>query len=198
MLWLALFWLLYFSLHSLLASAKLKALVQRRFPAVARAYRLLYNLIAASGLLALLLYQGQLDTPALWAVGWGIGALGFAFLLTGAGLGRKALQSYDLSAFAGTRQLNDEQIDPSEPLSTQGLNQYMRHPLYAATILLLIGGLLLRPTQAMLLTVAMALLYLRVGIHWEEAKLLDRYGEAYRQYRQAVPMLWPRGQALFR
>jgi protein-S-isoprenylcysteine O-methyltransferase Ste14 len=34
--------------------------------------------------------------------------------------------------------------------------------------------------------------YLPIGIHLEERKLIATFGEAYRRYRGEVPALWPR------
>ncbi|MEM9985204.1 MAG: isoprenylcysteine carboxylmethyltransferase family protein [Bacteroidota bacterium] len=102
------------------------------------------------------------------------------------------LKSYDWRAFVGTRQLPARQIDPREPLVVQGLNAWVRHPLYAAITLVLVGALILSPKFSTLTVAGISLGYLRVGIYWEEKKLITRYGEAYERYRERVPMLIPR------
>lgn len=193
MLLLILFWTLYLALHSLLASGRVKRSVERHWPGLRPWYRLLYNLVAVAGLLGLGWYQGTLPRQWLWEPSLWSGGGGVSLALSGLAIAALALRGYDLGAFAGTRQLRSEAaIDPEEGLVTEGLHRYMRHPLYTATVLLLLGWLLLRPSTVTLTAVGCMLVYLRIGIHFEEAKLMARYGEAYRSYRRKVPMLFPK------
>ncbi len=62
--WLALGWLGYFFLHSLLASLAVKRWVACRWPKLVPAYRILYNLIAVAALLPLL-YPACFMNPVL-------------------------------------------------------------------------------------------------------------------------------------
>jgi len=105
------------------------------------------------------------------------------------------MRYYDLRAFAGLRQTHTHDIDPPENLSVHGLNAYVRHPLYTATLLLLFAWLLWAPTIVTLEVTLIAVVYLRLGIHFEEKKLIATYGQAYRDYRARVPMLLPRFRA---
>lgn len=196
LLQLGLGWMIYFFLHSALASSQVKGWVQQHLPELTPFYRLLYNLIALAGLAALLAWQGKIQGPPLWAPGLlsRIAAGGLA--LMGGLLAWRAMRHYDLGAFAGLRQTHTHDIDPPENLSRQGLNAYVRHPLYTATLIFLAAWLLWSPTVATLVVVVVVLLYLRIGIHFEEKKLIATYGSAYRDYRARVPMLFPRLSAL--
>ena len=186
-------WAFYLTLHSLLASGHVKRSVAQRLPWLRPWYRMLYNFIAVVGLLGLAWYQGTLPRQWLWEPTLWSGGGGVLLALGGLVLAGVALRGYDLGAFAGTRQLRGQvDIDPEEGLVTTGLHRHVRHPLYTATVLLLLGWLLLRPSTVTLVAVSCMLVYLRIGIHFEELKLIARYGEAYLSYRAEVPGLFPK------
>ena len=110
--------------------------------------------------------------------------------VTGLGslLGLFALRSYDLAEFVGwpaNRVVNEVK------LQQLGLLRYVRHPLYSATILVLVGLTVQQPDWKHLLFGLLAFLYIRVGISFEEKKLVKTFGDAYVKYRQRTPMLIP-------
>jgi len=72
-----------------------------------------------------------------------------------------------------------------------GILRYVRHPLYLGMILALFGVLVYQPTWANLIFLLAASLYIRIGIYFEERKLIGEFGELYRHYRRRVPMLVP-------
>lgn len=80
-----------------------------------------------------------------------------------------------------------------EPLVTSGIHRYVRHPLYTAMFLMFWGRAF---DEAALMTALWGTLYLVVGTHFEERKLLRIYGEDYARYSAAVPRFLPlRGRA---
>ena len=80
-----------------------------------------------------------------------------------------------------------------EPLTTRGVNSYVRHPLYTAMFLMFWGRAF---DEAALMTAVWATLYLVIGTRFEERKLLQIYGEDYARYSAAVPRFFPvRGRA---
>ena len=80
-----------------------------------------------------------------------------------------------------------------EPLTTRGVNSYVRHPLYTAMFLVFWGRAF---DEAALMTALWATLYLVIGTRFEERKLLQIYGEDYALYSAAVPRFFPvRGKA---
>ncbi|MDJ0895907.1 MAG: methyltransferase [Alphaproteobacteria bacterium] len=165
-----------------------------------RFYRLSYNLFAAAHVvLTWLLAEhwlgraGQIfDRPAGLEIAQTAGfALGAVLMVVG-------LRGYDLGRLAGTAQLaagsagQDLRVD--EPLRTDGLHRYMRHPLYSAGFLLLWGRV---TGEATLATALWLSLYLLIGTWLEERRLLQAYGDAYADYRARVPAFLPwRGRAL--
>ncbi len=69
----------------------------------------------------------------------------------------------------------------------------MRHPLYLGLILLLLA---VTASARDVATLAFATSYILIGLRFEEAALLRRFGAEYRAYREQVPALLPwRGRA---
>jgi len=87
----------------------------------------------------------------------------------------------------------------TERLVRSGPYAYVRHPLYAGTLLvgggfvLAAAGPLAPPVLAAWLAVFFAY-YLPYKERIESARLERRHGDAYRRYRDAVPALVPRGR----
>lgn len=188
--WLALGWLAYAALHSLLAALSVKAWVTRRWPRFAPYYRLSYNAIAI--VLLLPLAWATYAIPGDWLWRWtGIGAwiangLALAalagFLFSGS--------AYDMGEFLGTQAWREQRADAVEHdgLRLSPLHRHVRHPWYALGLVLIWT----RDMNAPLLVSAVAItLYLFVGARLEERKLEARFGAAYRAYREKVPGLMP-------
>lgn len=186
----ALLWMGYFAVHSLLASEPVKAWTARRAPALVPIYRLLYNMLALSGLLALVwLFFRQ---PVDWLLTPGkISRFSGALLLAvGMVILWLAFRHYSFREFAGL-DVGKEENGTGEKLNTSGLNAWVRHPLYLGTLFMVAGGWLLYPTAAATGIGISVLAYLPFGIYWEEQKLVRQYGETYRNYQKQVKRLIP-------
>ncbi|GHD03960.1 hypothetical protein GCM10019060_40440 [Novosphingobium pokkalii] len=113
-------------------------------------------------------------------------------LLAGAearrGVGLSALRAYRLGPFVGWSQLRGEE-DAVQTLVVTGLHRKVRHPLCTAALLLLWGRV---DDELSLATAIWGSLYLAVGSHFEERRLMSRYGESYRRYRAITPRFFPR------
>ncbi len=184
---LILFWLSFFAFHSLLAALPVKARLMRWMGLTARGYRLLYVILSSLHLLAIFIFSATIRSKYIFLPG------GFSkfVALTLASLGivicRHAFKSYDGKAFLGLSDLSEE-----ENFRADGLLQYVRHPLYAGSIVLIIGFFLYIPNVANLISTSLMILYFIVGIYFEEQKLLTVFGEDYRKYKMKTPMLFPR------
>jgi methanethiol S-methyltransferase len=182
-------WLLFYAIHSLLASAQVKQKVAQKSPKIFNYYRLFYNTVAMLSFAPLVIWQLQIQSPNWfepmpYLSGALQGAGGLILLL--------ALRNYDLSAFAGIDAWQKSAANLElEPLKTSGLNAWVRHPLYLAIVVILIGFFIGRPQQASLIFMLITFLYLLLGIWLEEAKLLQIYGKDYQAYQQKVKCLIP-------
>ncbi|HFD80235.1 MAG TPA: hypothetical protein ENK05_07590 [Gammaproteobacteria bacterium] len=187
---LAVSWILYGTIHSLLASHAVKAAFRRRFPSAFRGYRLAYNLLATVLLLPPLWLLYSYPGKILWhwpePVRWAADALALAaavgFLWSARG--------YDTREFLGLSQLSrrDLPIDDQAPMSISPAHRFVRHPWYFLGLVILWTR---EMNAAFLLSAVVLTLYLWVGSRLEERKLLICYGEPYRRYRRRVPGLVP-------
>lgn len=188
---LAVAWLAYGLVHSLLADRRLKARIVGRWPGAARAYRLAYNGLAVVLLAGPLALTRALRGPPLWdwpgAWGWladGLAAAALAVFLW-------SLRYYDLGVFLGLRQWREGAADPDGPQAFRlsPLHRFVRHPWYSCALVLIWTR---DWDPAWLVTAAALTAYIWVGLRLEEAKLETAFGDAYRRYRARVPALLPR------
>jgi len=189
-----LLWLSFGLVHSVLAAHSTKKLLA---PLFGRSYRLVFNLFSILHI-GLVIYGGQylLGADAVKFVysaefQW----LLILSLILGIVIFILALREYDLGRFSGVTQLFDPSAqDKDEPLQTGGLHRYVRHPLYSGVYLYLWGAV---QTEFDLVTAGWASLYLLIGSHFEERKLIVDYGDTYREYKARVPSVIPwRGRAI--
>lgn len=190
LVWLALGWLAYATLHSLLAALSVKAWVTRRWPGFAPWYRLAYNLLAS--LLVLPLLWATYTIPGNWLWRWeGI----WAWLANGLALAAlagvwRSSSTYDMGEFIGFKPLRERRTDAVEHdgFRISALHHHVRHPWYALGLVLIWT----RDMNAPLLVSALAVtLYFAIGARLEERKLEAHFGAAYRAYRKKVPGLLP-------
>jgi protein-S-isoprenylcysteine O-methyltransferase Ste14 len=175
----ALAWMAYGLLHSLLASHGVKAWLMRCVPPLKHSYRLFFNGMALVLLLPPLWLTGQDVSPALWH--WPLWLSWPALLLSVAGFAW-SLRWYDGIEFLGLR----HEVQPKMVLSP--LHRYVRHPWYSLGLLLFWT----RDLNAAWLVAGVAVsCYVAIGIYFEERKLLAELGEPYRRYRARVPALLP-------
>jgi len=188
MFWLILAIVLWGAVHSLLASTGIKDLLLRAYGnGFMKVYRLLYNIYAVISFFPIVylmivlpdmnLYQVPAPYDHLMRVGQGLSI----FLLF------VAVYQTDLLSFLGLRQLIEE--EKTGFLITKGLYQFIRHPLYTFSLLIL----WLSPKMSLnsFVVYAALTLYVFVGIFIEERKLLRAFGQDYANYRSITPMLIP-------
>ncbi len=179
---LAIFWFMYFFVHSALATLWVKDRVKFMSPWLHKYYRILYNCIAIAGLIPLL-YWSMRQTIA-WEIPFHQ-PLGILLSLSGLFFMRKAFQAFDIPAFLGLK----PEVDTA--LVRTGMYAYVRHPLYFASILLIGGLTLLFPSKSMLLVMGISYTYILIGSKLEERKLKMHFGQAYVDYAKEVKALIP-------
>ncbi len=182
-------WVLWCTLHSLLAWPPLVVHVRRRLGSGGRYYRLLYNLVAVATLLpviaiylrvngSLLFLWPEWSRPLLWVVR----GLALGLMVAGA-------RVYSMADFLGCSGRSAELAGQPGALVIKGVLGVVRHPWYLAGFLLLWS----RDLAARDLVTAILLsIYLWVGTLFEERRLLAEYGERFRRYQNTVPRFWPR------
>lgn len=177
-------WVVYFFVHSFLAATQVKNWVEKTHPTVFPFYRIGYNIIAFSSLLPLLFWSISAPNKELNLPDW-TWYLGVLFIALGLVLLVRAFQAFDGAEFLGTKKESTPQ------LVQKGMYQYVRHPLYFATIMLIFGLFLCLPTQKMGLTLVISYVYIGIGYRLEERKLIAIFGAEYRAYQQRVKALIP-------
>lgn len=186
---LALAMVLFYFLHSALAASfvkqKLATVVSSRY------YRLFYNAIAIGTSLLILWLFLRIDSPFLFSKTTLLSIFGGILLLCGAIIGIISLRQYDLREFIGLPYYKPSTSLVKGELQVKGINAQIRHPLYLATLLLFWGAFLLLPQLSVFLLAVITTIYTFIGIHFEEKKLFDEFGDDYRQYQNKVPMLFP-------
>lgn len=186
---LAVLWILYGVLHSVMANLRFKNAVRKRMGKSFRYYRLFYTVFAAVSLAALVLYQLSIPgknlfhpTPATWIIGG-------SFSLVGLTLMAVCIKKYFVS-LSGLKSLYQE--TQSSQLMISGIHRYMRHPLYTGTFLAIWGLWILFPGSTLLIADLVITAYTLFAISLEEEKLVAEFGDQYRVYQQSVPRLIPR------
>lgn len=181
---------IYFTLHSWLASLRLKNYVASRWPTFMPAYRLTYNLISVVLLLPLLWFMQRNPGPVLWQWQGAISLVMHGLMFAAIGGFIWSLRSYDNRVFLGWTQWKNRHRDIEDPdrLFISSLHRFVRHPWYFFILVMLWTQDM---TLSRLVTYGLISLYLVVGSRLEERKLVSQFGEAYRQYCQRVPGLIP-------
>ncbi len=184
---LALGWVLYAVLHSLLADLRLKAVVARLWPGFSPWYRLTYNGVAMLTALPLLWLMRVAPGADLWA--WN-----GAWAWLGNGLAAAALlgamqssKAYAMNDFLGLGVLGGGDIE-RDVFRLSAPHRFVRHPWYSFGLVIVWT----RDMNAAMLVSALAItLYFVVGSWLEEKKLIVLHGDTYRRYRERVPGLLP-------
>ena len=187
---LALVWLAYFVLHSLLASLRAKHWVARRMSSLVPLYRAGFNIIAIGSIVPPLwlmhAYGGDMvwewRGPGLYIVNT-LGALaviGFFW----------SLKYYDGMDFLGLRQLKsgNRVVEDQEKFCISPLHRVVRHPWYFLALVIIWTRDM---DSAFLLSAVCMTLYFIIGSWQEERKLVVYHGEIYRLYKTFVPGLFP-------
>ncbi len=84
-------------------------------------------------------------------------------------------------------------VGKERSLVTTGPYRLVRHPMYVAYLMFFLGLLAVSKNLAFGLSGAAIILSLMViRIRYEEASLLERFGEEYARYAESVPRFFPR------
>jgi len=97
------------------------------------------------------------------------------------------------------RNLTDTVVTRADShLVTSGPYRYVRHPFYVAFALGVLGFGLAAANWFLLVSACLPLAFIVARTRIEEAKLVERFGDEYRQYMRRVGRFWPRVDGLER
>ena len=183
-------WLVYFALHSALASLTVKTWMAACCPNLMPAYRIGFNTIATLALLPIiwLLYSNPGLEIWRWSGRWAYLANGLALAAVTGFL--YTLRDYDGSEFLGLRQWFNQtrSVEDQESFHLTSAHRFVRHPWYFFSLVILWTRDM---NEAMLLSALLMTAYFIVGSRMEERKLITYHGERYRRYREKVAGLVP-------
>lgn len=191
---LALGWILWCTLHSVLISRAVSLRLQSMLGAFQFYFRMFYNLFALLTLVVMMVATVSLRGEVVfsWQGLWQVVRLGMIGLSLW--LFKDGAKQYDLGYMLGIRQVRQRRqhalLSGDEQFSRNGALGVIRHPWYLGSLLFL-WSILPGYYQSSIIAAAVLSVYLVVGAWLEERKLLAEFGERYRSYQQEVSMLIP-------
>ena len=182
-------WLFFVFLHSLMAALWFKAYIQQLIgDRYFTYYRLAYSVFAAATVVIVLLFQFFMNSKLLMNTSIPVLFAGIVFSCVGLSLMMVCIKKYFLN-LSGVDVLIKK--NHTQGLEKNGLHAYVRHPLYAATLLFIWSLLIIFPYLHNLIACIIITIYTVIGIIMEERKLLIEFGESYRAYSKKIPMIIP-------
>jgi protein-S-isoprenylcysteine O-methyltransferase Ste14 len=174
-------WLFFGIAHSALASSLFKEKINLR----PINFRRLYNIISIFAMLFIFLLGSTIPPDYLFPKDQTSKAIGLIVATFGFLLAKLAFRPLSFSEFMGIKP------EQHRSLITSGIYARMRHPLYTALILGVIGFLIFSPTYTNLVHAICIIIYLIIGIRYEEKRLIAYFGKEYEVYKNRTPMLFP-------
>lgn len=178
-------WLIYGLIHSALATSVVKAFCYKTLSISEKLYRILYNMIALFSIIPLIYFGFLIIDQLIFEPNFYSNILGVLFMISGLILMILIIKKY-------FKQMSGVAENSNQELHINGLHQYVRHPLYLGTFLLLIGLVFFRPQVNVLTSTIAIMMYTIFAIRWEEQKLLLNFGETYKFYCASTPRIIPR------
>jgi methanethiol S-methyltransferase len=190
---LSIFWTVFYASHSFLADNFVKKKMQNILLENYKYYRIIYNIISIISLVLILKFQLSINENKLFFFGVFQNIIALILVLSGIIVQLFAFKVFNKREFLGIEQLsiNNDKIDKMKILIISGLYAYVRHPLYFGIILFSLGLLLFLANFSIILFNIITFAYLIVGTKLEEKKLIQEFGEDYKQYQKNVKMLIP-------
>ncbi|MEW6652587.1 MAG: isoprenylcysteine carboxylmethyltransferase family protein [Bacteroidota bacterium] len=182
--------------HTWLASRELKERLAKKIGDKIAFYRIFYNFSSVLAFLAFLAIAPKPNT-VIYDLQFPFDMITFALqVLSLIGL-IWAFSQIDTKEFLGISQIiryfngaySVETLDEKRELKLGGAFKYSRHPVYLFSILFL--GL--RPQMSLFyLTLFICLvIYFYAGSIYEERKLVEIFGDSYKEYQKRTPRIFP-------
>jgi methanethiol S-methyltransferase len=178
---LALAWILFGVAHSVLASPRVKRSGMGKFFPRYRTLYVLFALVACAGII---FFQAIITTKYIFQPVSILRVAGIIIAAGGIVIMAISIRKY-FPRFSGLWK------EEKDILFSDGLNRYVRHPLYLGTFCFLWGWFLATPYWSLLISNSIITCYTLIGIHFEEKKLEATFGESYTAYKKKVPKIIP-------
>jgi methanethiol S-methyltransferase len=179
-------------LHSALISISVTEYLKRRLGPAFRFYRLFYNVVAVITLVPVVVFAYSVRTQPIFSWDGYLRIVQVVLLGTSGLLFFLGARHYDARQLLGIKQIlegtSDKAITASGELDTSGVLGVIRHPWYAAGMLLIWAGQL--DVSAVLVNTILTA-YLFIGTVLEEKKMVGEFGAEYRTYQARVSMFIP-------
>lgn len=174
--------LIFASIHSLLAIPGIKERIADLLGSWGRWYRLGYNIISVA--LFAWVMSAWPHPPVIYFIPGIWGLLCYLIQIGAALLLCRCAAQLDLPAFLGLRP-----SDSATTLFQGGCYGCVRHPQYSLAIVFFVANPVM--TGRWLALTLLSSLYFVIGAWLEEQRLLKEFGDEYRRYRANVPMFIP-------
>lgn len=185
---LAVGWTLFCALHSVLASSRFKKFASDKLGTQYKFYRLYYTLFAFASFAAILLYQLSINSSKIFIPTNATLVAGIVITLLGLTIMSICIVKYFLQV-SGLKDLIENRTN--NELMITGIHKIVRHPLYSGTFVFIWGLLVIFPVISLLIANTIITIYTLIGLRFEEKKLEKEFGDAYKTYKQKVPMIIP-------
>ena len=152
-------------------------------------YRLYYTIFALGSFALIMIYLFAISSYKLFTIDWITIFSGSIVAVFGLVIMSICIIKYFMQ-LSGLKKMIEYKT--SNELMITGIHQIVRHPLYAGTFIFIWGLLILYPYLSLLIVDTIITTYTLIGLRFEEQKLEREFGNAYRIYKQKVPMLIPR------
>ena len=182
-------WLGFAILHSVFAYEPLKIKAQQWLQNNFKFYRLAYSLFASVNLVVLLLYHFSISSFLLWQPPLFQKIIAGLLVIITSCLMLVCIKKY-FTDLSGINALTGKIDIPH--LEQTGVHALVRHPLYTVTIAFVWSLFLWQPLLSHLISCICLTVYTRIGIYFEEKKLVRFFGKQYQLYQISVPMLVPK------
>lgn len=183
-------WLLYFTLHSALASNTVKGYITQAYPALRACYRVIYNGVAIVSLVPVifLMFINQGTQFIIWPEA--LFPLKALVLISAIACFIWSLTYYDLKAFMGVEQCRSKKADTQSghTLVISPIHRFVRHPWYSCALFILWFRDM---NTAQFVSTLLISGYFVIGSFFEERRLVAEHGEQYRRYQHRVAALIP-------
>jgi protein-S-isoprenylcysteine O-methyltransferase Ste14 len=190
-IYLIIWWVVFFALHSIMASSTLKNKINLLNPVFKSYYRLVFNIVSTFLLIPIVYVYYRLPTEYLFTPTLLYQLVGVLLSIAGIYIVFDGFKNYRTDEFLGTFQIKNQHDFHPAKLSRDGWNGVVRHPLYFGGIILVFGLILITPTVKLGITNLLVIGYLYIGTLWEEEKLKSEFGSTYDDYKREVSMLMP-------